>query len=314
MDLATNEFRFDASDAKPDEDRFLGLSDGRKLGYAEYGDPSGIPIFAFHGTPGSRFMFRLVHESARQLGLRLIAPDRPGFGISDFQENRTLADWIQDVRALADKLGLDRFGVAGISGGGPYVAACAALLPERVTTAALISPVGPLHSPEGPDDLPAAQIVTFKLLPHLTPAMRGAFSIGRLMFLNASDTMYQMIMRRAGPADEHILLRPEVRKNLLAGVIEGFRPGVRGVVEEMKIFAMPWNIPLRAIKAPVLLWQGTADKNVPVAASLRLAEIIPGCELFRIEGAGHYWIFDHVEEVLLAIKQKIAGLHPHEPS
>ena len=311
MDLATNEFRFDPSEAEPGEDRFLGLPDGRRLGYTEFGDPSGIPIFAFHGTPGSRFMFRLVDETARRLGLRLIAPDRPGFGISDFQENRTLADWVQDVRVLADKLGLDRFGIAGISGGGPYVAACAALLPERVTTAALISPVGPLHPPEGPEGLPAAQIVTFKLLPHLTPAMRGAFSIGRLMFLNASDTMYQMIMRRAGPADEHILLRPEVRKNLLAGVIEGFRPGVQGVVEEMKIFAKPWNIPLRAIKAPVLLWQGTADKNVPVAASLRLAEIIPGCELFRIEGAGHYWIFDHVEEVLLAIKQKIAGLQPH---
>ncbi len=307
MDLATNEFRFEASEEKPGEDRFLGLPDGRKLGHTEFGDPSGIPIFAFHGTPGSRFMFRLVHDSARRLGLRLIAPDRPGFGISDFQENRTLADWTQDVRALADKLGLDRFGLAGISGGGPYVAACAALLPDSVTAAALISPVGPLHSPEGPDDLPAAQIVTFKLLPHLTPAMLGAFSIGRLMFLNASDTMYQMIMRRAGPADEHILLRPEVRKNLLAGVIEGFRPGARGVVEEMRIFARPWNIPFEAIKAPVLLWQGTADNNVPVTASLRLAEIIPGCELFRIEGAGHYWIFDHVEEVLLAIKEKIAG-------
>ncbi len=119
-----------------------------------------------------------------------------------------------------------------------------------------------------------------------------------------------MIMRRAGPADEHILLRPEVRKNLLAGVIEGLRPGVQGVVQEMKIFAKPWSIPFEAIKAPVLLWQGTADNNVPMAASLRLAKIIPGCELFRIEGAGHYWIFDHVEEVLSAIKQKITGARP----
>ena len=307
MDLATNERRFGASNAKAGEDRFLGLPDGRRLGYTEFGDPLGIPLFGFHGTPGSRFMFRLVHESARRLGLRIIAPDRPGFGLSDYQENRTLADWANDVRALADKLGLARFGVAGISGGGPYVAACVALLPERVTAAALVSPVGPLHSPDGPDNLPPAQIVTFRLLPRITPAMTGAFSIGRLMFLNASDSMYRMIMRRAGPADEHILLRPEVRKNLLAGVIEGLRPGVQGVVQEMKIFAKPWNLPFEAIKAPVLLWQGAADNNVPVAASLRLAEIIPGCKLFQIEGAGHYWIFDHVEEVLLAIKQKIRG-------
>jgi len=310
MDLATNESRFEATGSHAGEDRFLGLPDGRSLGYTEFGDPLGLPVFGFHGTPGSRFMFRLAHEPARRLGLRIIAPDRPGFGLSDYQENRTLADWTKDVRALAGKLGLDRFAVAGISGGGPYVAACAALLPENVTTAALISPVGPLHSPEGPDNLPPAQIVTFRLLPHITPATRGAFSLGRLMFMNASDTMYQMIMRRAGAADEHILLRPEVRKNLLAGVIEGFRPGVQGVVEEMRLFAKPWNIPFEAIQARVLLWQGAADNNVPVAASLRLAEIIPGCELFRIEGAGHYWIFDHMEEVLVAIKQKITGMQP----
>lgn len=310
MNLATNERRCEASNAKAGEDRFLSLPDGRRLGYTEFGDPLGVPLCAFHGTPGSRFMFRLVHETARRLGLRIIAPDRPGFGLSDYQENRTLADWADDVRALADKLGLARFGVAGISGGGPYVAACAALLPERVSAAALVSPVGPLHSPDGPGNLPPAQIVTFRLLPRITPAMAGAFSIGRLMFLNASDSMYRMIMRRAGPADEHILLRPEVRKNLLAGVIEGLRPGVQGVVQEMKIFAKPWNIPFEAIKAPVLLWQGAADNNVPVAASLRLARIIPGCELFRIEGAGHYWIFDHVDEVLLAIKQKITGVQP----
>ena len=310
MNLATNERRCEASNAKAGEDRFLSLPDGRRLGYTEFGDPLGVPLCAFHGTPGSRFMFRLVHEPARRLGLRIIAPDRPGFGLSDYQENRTLADWADDVRALADKLGLARFGVAGISGGGPYVAACAALLPERVSAAALVSPVGPLHSPDGPGNLPPAQIVTFRLLPRITPAMAGAFSIGRLMFLNASNSMYRMIMRRAGPADEHILLRPEVRKNLLAGVIEGLRPGVQGVVQEMKIFAKPWNIPFEAIKAPVLLWQGAADNNVPVAASLRLARIIPGCELFRIEGAGHYWIFDHVDEVLLAIKQKITGVQP----
>ncbi len=305
MDLATKNSRIEAGDAEPGEDRFVGLPDGRTLGYTEFGDLSGAPIFAFHGTPGSRFMFRLIHEPARRLGLRIIAPDRPGFGLSDYQENRTLYDWVEDLRALAKSLSLDRFAVAGISGGGPYVAACAALLPEQVTAAALISPVGPLHAPEGPDNLPAAQVFTFRLLPHVTPAMRGAFSVGRLMFLNASDAMYKMVMRRAGPADEHILLRPEVKKNLLAGVIEGFRHGAQGVVDEMLIFARPWNIPFGAIKAPVLLWQGMADNNVPVAASLRLAEIIPGCELFRIEGAGHYWIFDHVEEVLSAIKQKI---------
>lgn len=310
MELATHESRPDAEEADCREDHTIDLPGGRTLGYAEYGDPAGLPVLAFHGTPGSRFMFRLVDEPTRRLGLRIIAPDRPGFGLSSHQENRRLADWPKDVRALASKLGVDRFAVAGISGGGPYTAACAALLPENVIAAALISPLGPLHAPEGPSNLPTAQIVTFRLLPHLTPAMRGAFSLGRIMFFSAPDTMYKMVMRRAGPADERILSRPEIKKNLLAGVIEGFRQGAVGVVEEMKIFASPWNIPIEAIRCPVLFWQGTADNNVPVAASFHLAGIMPNCTLHRIEGAGHYWIFDHAGDVLLALKQKMEASNP----
>jgi pimeloyl-ACP methyl ester carboxylesterase len=77
----------------------------------------------------------------------------------------------------------------------------------------------------------------------------------------------------------------------------------------MRIFCMPWSIPFHAVKAPVLLWQGTGDRNVPVPASLRLARIIPGCELRRLEGAGHYWIFEHIEDVLKAMVHKMSP-HP----
>ncbi len=304
MVLATSRTNLDAAAG---EDRVLRLPDGRGLGFAEYGDPAGSPVLAFHGMPGCRYMFRLVHEPALRLGLRIVAPDRPGFGLSDFQPNRTLAAWGSNVRQLADSLGLDRFAVAGISGGGPYVAACAALLPDRVAAAALVSPVGPLRAPEGPDRLPPAQVLAFRLLPQFTPAMRLAFFGGRLGFLHAPDAMYRAVMKRAGPADASILSRPEIRKNILESVVEGLRPGARGVVQEMKIFSDPWNIPFAAITAPAMLWQGTADNNVPVLASYRLAQIIPNCELFRIEGAGHYWIFDHVEEVLTAVRQKLDG-------
>ncbi len=140
--------------------------------------------------------------------------------------------------------------------------------------------------------------------------MRLAFFGGRLGFLYAPDAMYRAIMKRAGAADEAILSRPEIRRNILAAVVEGLRPGAKGVVQEMKIFGQPWNIPFAAIEAPAMLWQGTADNNVPVSAALRLAQIIPNCELFRIEGAGHYWIFDHVHDVLTAIRQKIEGAKP----
>jgi len=96
---------------------------------------------------------------------------------------------------------------------------------------------------------------------------------------------------------------------LLDGVSEGLRPGIRGTIQEMRIFCQPWKIPFAAVKAPVILWQGTLDQNVPVPASLRLAHLIPGCELHYIEDAGHYWIFDHIEEVLTAIVKKMTHHH-----
>jgi pimeloyl-ACP methyl ester carboxylesterase len=309
MSLAVSRSRSSVSVPAFAGDRHIILPDGRKLSYCEFGAPRGIPIFSFHGTPGSRYMFRLVHEPARRLGVRVIAPERPGFGLSTFQHNRTLSDWAADVAMLANHLGLTKFGVAGISGGGPYAAACAALLPGRVAATALVSPVGPICPPEGPDKLGMARFVTFRLLPRAVPAMKGVFSFGRVMFLRAPDSMYGMLLRRACGADRRILRRPDIRRNLLDGVSEGLRPGIRGVIQEMRIFCKPWTIPFDAIDAPSVLWQGSSDRNVPVPASLRLAELIPGCELRLIEGAGHYWIFEHIDEVLKTLLQRMS-LHP----
>jgi pimeloyl-ACP methyl ester carboxylesterase len=310
MSLARRRSSYAAKAALTAEDRQIILPDGRKLSYSEYGAPRGLPVFGFHGTPGSRFMFRLVHEPARRLGIRVIAPERPGFGLSTYQRNRTLSEWAADVAMLAGQLGLRHFGVAGISGGGPYAAACAALLPGRVTAAALISPMGPVRSPKGSKPIGTSRYMTFRLLPRITPAMKGVFSIGRLLFLNAPDSMYGFILKRACAADRRILHRPEIRRNLLDGVSEGLRPGIRGVMQEMRIFCEPWNLPFGAINAPVMLWQGSLDRNVPVPASLHLAGLIPGCELNYIEGAGHYWIFEHIEEVLRAIMHKMSSPHP----
>ncbi len=285
----------------------LHLPDGRVLSYMQFGAPEGLPVFGFHGTPGSRFMFRLADEPARRMGVRIIAPERPGFGVSTFQRNRTLSDWACDVMALANELGLSRFGVAGVSGGGPYAAACAALLPDRVTAAALVSPVGPVQPPEGARVIGAAQHLTFRLFHRITLAMRGALAVGRLMFLNTPTSIYDFILSRAVQTDRRILSRHDVRRNLIDGVAEGLRPGVRGAIQEMKIFGRPWNIPFSAIRAPTFLWQGTADRNVPVAAALHLAELIPNCRLWKMDGAGHYWIFDHIEDVLQVLKKAMLG-------
>ncbi len=307
MALALSSFPGAVKNAPLQERQSVGLPDGRQLCFAEYGAADGFPVFGFHGTPGSRLMFRLAHDPACRAGLRLIAPDRPGFGGSTHEPGRTLAGWASDIAVLAKALGIDRFGVAGISGGGPYAAACAALLTKNVALAALISPMGPVRSTQQPETGGSAQQKMFRLVSVLSPAMRGAFSVGRLMLLNAPDSTYGLIMSRAAPADRPILMRPTVRKNLLEGIAEGLSSGVQGTIEELKIFGRPWDLPFKDIKAPVLLWQGTGDRNVPVAAALQLAKLIPACQLFRIEGAGHYWVFDHMDEVLAEMAKRLIG-------
>jgi pimeloyl-ACP methyl ester carboxylesterase len=279
----------------------LHLADGRLLGFAEYGDPAGVPLMAFHGTPGSRFMFQLTDGAARQLGLRVIAPERPGFGLSTFQPGRTLRHWAADVAALADALEVARFAVAGISGGGPYAAACAAMLPERVTALGLISPVGPVAGPERPAKVGKGHLLTFRVLPRVPHFYRSLSRIGRIGFLYAPLAVFALMMTRVGAPDWRVLSRPDVRRNLLHGVAEGFRPGGHGIATELRIFSDPWNVPLSAIAAPSFLWQGTSDRNVPPASSFRLGELIPGCQVSRIEGAGHYWIFNHLFSVMETI-------------
>jgi len=292
----------------------LTLPGGRVIGYAEYGAPDGLPLIGFHGTPGSRFMFRLAHRQAAALGLRLLAPERPGFGLSTFHRGHTLSTYAADIGAFADALGIERFAVAGVSGGGPYAAACAALLPERVTALALVSPIGPMTGGEGPHAIGPGHYFAFRLAPRAMPFLAAIFAIGRAAFLHAPAAMIGFIVGRSTPSDWKILSRREVRRNLLQGVSEGMRPGIRGALCEMRLFSQRWNIPFEDIKAPAFLWQGTADRNVPAAAAFRLGELIPSCRVMRIEKGGHYWIFDNIETVLATVAGAIDGEAPCSPA
>ena len=127
------------------------LNDGRTLGYAEWADPQGKPVLHFHGSGRSR----LEHPSDKSMleGVRPITADRPGHGLSDSQPGRRLLDWPDDVTAPADHLGLDRFAVSGWSFGGPYAMTCAHKIPERVTTAGLISSFAPYDRPRSTDGM-----------------------------------------------------------------------------------------------------------------------------------------------------------------
>src|SRR6266487_2257498 len=122
------------------------LAVGRRLSWHEFGDPDGSPVIYTAGTPVSGLGGGSYNETARAAGLRWISPDKPGYGGSDYQPKRSLTRWGDDLAALAGHLGLDRFALAGESGGGPFTLAAAHRLADRVSVVALIASAGGLRS------------------------------------------------------------------------------------------------------------------------------------------------------------------------
>ena len=281
--------------------RLLRLRDGRRLGYAEYGDRVGVPVLFFHGTPGSRRVAQVAHEVATRLAVRIIAPDRPGFGLSDFQPARKLIDWPADVVQLADALGLERFAVAGVSGGGPYVATCASRIADRLTRAGIISGMGPLDDPALTAGLRFGYRTGLGVVRTAPGVARVVLALGGLGMRHCPERLLDLVAGSMPAADRAVLVRPGVRALLIDDVREALRQGVRGAAHELTLFSRPWGFRPEGIRLPVRLWHGEADTQVPVAIARRLAATIPQCHASFMRGAGHFWVFDHLDEVVSAL-------------
>ena len=186
--------------------RLLTLPDGRRLACAEYGDPNGVPVLALHGTPGSRLMFALADKAARTRGIRLIAPERPGYGLSDYRPAASLAHIAEDLGAVADAYGLDRFAIIGVSGGAPFAVAAAASMPDRISLLALVCPVGELASREL--RLSRFQRFLFRRLARRPWATRLFFRRLRTMVFRSPDSAYRWLMARLRAPDRELLARP----------------------------------------------------------------------------------------------------------
>ena len=277
----------------------LRLEDGRLLGYAVYGDPEGWPIFYFHGFPGSRLEAQLADRVAARMGIRLIALDRPGFGLSDFKPRRTIFEWPDDVVKIADALGINRFATIGVSGGGPYAAACALKIPQRLTAVAIVCGLGPLDTPNGTDRMIRTNHLIFFLgrrLPWLAKISlwRIAYQVRR----NPEGTLRRMIVALPDP-DKAVLARLEVKTAMKDNVVEAFRGGSRGAACELLLYTRPWGFLLQDIATRVNLWHGEQDVSVPPTMGQYQARTIPNCRAIFYPGEGHFsLVINHMEEVL----------------
>jgi len=283
------------------------LPDGRRVGYAEYGDPDGLPVFALHGTPGSRLMFALSDSSARDRGLRLVAPERPGYGLSDYCRSATLLDAAHDLATLADALGIERFALIGVSGGGPYAVAAAAAMPRRVVLLALVGPVGPVADHGRQLRMSRVHRLLFRTLARLPLACRAFFLGLRRLLSLAPEIAYRGLLARVPRADRAILARDDVKASLREAVREGLRPGVEGAVQDVRLFCAPWGLELAGVDASAVMWQGSDDSIVPPEAAYCLARLLPNCRLDVMHGAGHYWVFGQFDVVLEAVAASLRG-------
>jgi pimeloyl-ACP methyl ester carboxylesterase len=285
----------------------LSLADGRGLGYAEYGDPAGRPLVYLHGFPGSRLAGGVLDEAARVCGWRVLAPERPGLGLSSLQPGRSLLDPAGDVRALVDALGVGRFGVLGESGGGPYALACAHELADRIQWVVVVGGLGPCTCRHLTTGIAPKERIGYAIGSR-APRLAARALVPAAACARRWPCHYLRVTRwQLGELDRRALDGP-LGDLVTADFAEAFRQGSRGVADDLALLFRPWPFDLTAIRVPVLFLHGGQDRTVSVAAAHELARTVPGSRLRIYEQHGHFSLLaDNAQEILQEIRQHQPG-------
>lgn len=277
----------------------LSHPDGRRIQLAILGARDfKRTVFYSHGFPASRIEASIAHGLAREMGITVVAIDRPGFGGSDWYARRQFGDWAKDVTLVADHVGAATFGILGVSGGTPTAVAAAGELPDRVSVLGIVSGVGPIHA-EG-------------ALDGMNWVNRGLLGIGRRfhrlggLSIGAVATIWRTVPGAAQlwfatllpPADINIVKRPEVGVVLARNIQEALRQGVRGAITDFELLLTDWRPLLGTVKVPTTIWHGTEDTYVPISMARVVHKGIHGSRFHEVTGGGHFMIVDRLKTVL----------------
>ena len=276
------------------------LADGRRLRWHEFGDPDGAPVIYTAGTPVSGLGGGTYDQAARAAGLRWISPDKPGYGGSDYQRERSLTSWADDLAALAGHLGLDQFALAGESGGSPFTLAAAHALAGRVSVVVLIASGGPI-APAEMHGMKARIRVMVWLARH-APAL-NMVQVAAMRRELVSPARAERALQRdlAGtPQAAHAALRIEYE-----AVADALLPGTRATVQELAITKRPWPFPLSEVKTPVHLWHGELDRHAPIAFARRLTRVLPDATLHVSDSSGHDVGVDRSGEIVSVLASHV---------
>jgi len=281
----------------------LTLKDERVLGYAESADPKGTPLFLFHGLNSSRLEVIIADEAMRRAGIRCIGIDRPGMGLSTFQKDRTVLGFTEDVEALADHLGIEKFFVMAVSAGTPYALACIHKIPHRIISCGIISGVAPVFT-FGVKEMSKGSRF-FILLAQRTPWLIKYlfwFLHGRISHDTAKEDLFlEGIMFALDEVDKNLIKIPSAKRALVETFREGYRQSSKGVAYDgILAFGKPWGFELEEITfTPIRLWHGEKDKGIPLPMVKSMAENLVDSRLKTYPKEGHLSIiFNQLDEIL----------------
>jgi len=283
------------------------LPDGRALGYALTGDTNGHPLFLFHGLSSSRYEVNIVHDQMLKAGIWFIGVDRPGMGLSIFQKDRTILDFVDDVLFLADSLKIKRFSVMAISAGAAYAYACVYKIPNRIISCDIISGIAPVLE-LGDKEMSKESKLTIHIAQRTPWLMRPIFwfTQGRFSQDDAkADRFLENIMFILDNADKALLKDEAIKSALLEPFRESFRQGSKGVAYDgILTFAKPWGFTLDDIAFfPINLWHGERDRGVPLIMAEKVAAKLKNATLTVFPNEGHISVvinrFEDIISVLL---------------
>lgn len=285
--------------------QYITLSDGRKLGYAEYGDLQGQPLFYFHGFPASRLEAQIISAAAKRNQWHVIAPDRPGYGLSTFKPKRRMLDWPDDVVELAEALNIHRFSLLGLSGGGPYALVCAWKIPSRLQGVSIVGGLGPVYDSWAVGHMKWPARLGFglaKQAPWLLPIIYGGIMARLLRWF--PRMMRSLLTISAPKTDNFVLKRPDIEVIFLASMREALRHGPQGALLEFKLYAHSWGFPLEEIRLKIHLWQGEADSTVPVSHAHYLEKALPHVDAHYFPHDGHFSLpINYSDRILHTLKE-----------
>jgi pimeloyl-ACP methyl ester carboxylesterase len=279
----------------------ISLTDRRTLAYREYGPKSGYPVLYFHGAPSAGLEAELfdLPTIARDLDLRLIAPDRPGLGRSDHQHGRRIAFWPNDVLSLVGLLGIPRFSVLGYSGGGPYALACGRSLPEMIDSITIVSGVCPFDVPGVTDRINPNSLRFLRMSVERPTIARMMTWVMALMARHAPKRVIAQAIASLPQPDARVMAGEAFGNGFARLVAESARRGALGPRLDSALMVQPWGFDPAHITKHVNLWHGEEDRNAPIEMANYLAGRLPSATTHFFPGEGHLSLFArHSREIL----------------